>query len=433
VSRFRFAEKTAQISLVLAACACGSSASHDDASGGGAGLSGAGGAAGSPNGAGTAGAPAGTGGAEAGGAGTGGTGAGGDGQPGGKAGTGGSASAGKGGGGGSEVVAGAAGSSAGSPTGGGAGAGSAGSSGSGGDSQPAGDPKEQALAPLRDERQEHSVVALAGEIYVVGGYVSGSISDSVDAYDPESDSWREVESFPGPLQHSNAGVVDGKLYVAGWYMTAGTTSTAEQCFEYDPAADAWTEKSPMPAGTGRATGCVAVHDGRFYVFGGAIDGTSVTDSSRYDPVLDEWEVLPDLPEPREHCAAGAIGETIYVAGGRVDEIVNIEADVWAFDPAEKSWTPKAPLLKPRAGFAAAVLGGKLYTFGGEGNPESNIGIFADIDVYDPEGDAWEALPPMLVPRHGFGAAVLGERIYLAGGAIRQGGTPSAENSVFYLE
>jgi N-acetylneuraminic acid mutarotase len=305
--------------------------------------------------------------------------------------------------------------------------------GSGGQPQPTGDPTEVALEPLRDVRQEHSVVALAGEIYVVGGYVAGSISDSVDAYDPASDSWRAVESFPGPLQHSNAGVIDGKLYVAGWYQTAGTTSTAEQCFEYDPTADAWTEKSPMPAGTGRATGCVAVHGGLFYIFGGAIDGTSVTDSSRYDPATDTWEVLPDLPEPREHCAAGAIGEVIYVAGGRVDEIVNIEADVWAFDPALETWTVKAPLLKPRAGFAAAVLGDKLYTFGGEGNPASSAGIFADIEVYDPVRDAWEALPPMLVPRHGFGAATLDERIYLAGGAIRQGGTPSAENSVYYLE
>ena len=333
---------------------------------------------------------------------------------------------------------GGAGATGGAGTTGDAGAtGSVGTTGSAGTGGAAGSiggtPKETALARLLALRQEHAVVALAGEIYVIGGYVSNAVSNSVQAYNPGADRWRDVKNFPVPLQHPNAGVVGNKAYVAGFYRTTGTTSTSAQTFEYDPTTDGWTEKAPLPSGTGRAAGCAAVDAGLFYVFGGAIDGTSVADASRYDPATDKWETLPALPGPREHCAAGAINGTLYVAGGRVDEIVNVRPDTWAFDPVAKTWRARAPMLKPRGGLASAVLAGRLFGFGGEGNAASNIGIFNDIDVYDPVTNTWSALPPMLVPRHGFGAATIGQRIYLAGGANRQGGFPSTENSVFFFE
>jgi len=438
--------RRAALALLLVPAACSDGGSSTPAPNGSAGVGGGGAVAGVP-GAGTGGGTAGTsptagtsgsgvGGSQSGGTaggssgGTGGGGAG-DGGSGGSGGSSAAAGASPGGGAGAGASGGLAGAS-GAGTGGSAGASGAGSSGMGGTGA-VGTPTEEALEALPAVRQEHAVVALAGEIYVIGGYVANAISTSVIAYDPDADSWRDVADFPGPVQHPNAGVVGDKLYVAGWYMTTGTTSTSSQVFEYDPVADDWAEVAPMPVDTGRAAGCVAVDAGLMYVFGGAFDGTSVAHAARYDPAADEWETLPDVPAPREHCAAGAINGTLYLAGGRVDEIVNIEADVWAFDPVAMEWTPKAPLLKPRAGLAGAVLGGKLFTFGGEGNPDGQTGIFTDIDVYDPVANSWEALPPMLVPRHGFGAATLGDRIYLAGGATREGGAASAENSVFYFE
>jgi N-acetylneuraminic acid mutarotase len=78
-----------------------------------------------------------------------------------------------------------------------------------------------------------------------------------------------------------------------------------------------------------------------------------------------------------------------------------------------------------------VLGGRLFLFGGEGADNQN-GVFPDIQAYDARTDTWEAFPPMLVPRHGYGGATLAERIYLPGGAIRQGGAASDVATVFYF-
>lgn len=298
-----------------------------------------------------------------------------------------------------------------------------------------GTPTEKPLAKLPAARQEHSVAALNGEIYVIGGYSGGAttVTDSVIAYDPAKDSWRTVASFPGPLNHGNAGAVNGELVVAGFYTNGGMSTATTQVYAYDPASDAWTEKSPLPVNTERAAACVAVDAGLMYVIGGAHDGMSVDNVARYDPVADTWQELASLPERREHCAAGAIGGIIYVGGGRVDGITGFEPKTWAYDPTTDAWTQKADLPTPRGGLAGGVLGGKLYVFGGEGNMNATSGVFPNIDVYDPVADAWQTVAQMLVPRHGYGAGVLGEKIYLPGGATHEGAGASDENSVFYLQ
>ncbi|HEX2733379.1 MAG TPA: kelch repeat-containing protein, partial [Polyangiaceae bacterium] len=197
---------------------------------------------------------------------------------------------------------------------------------------PLGTPMEQALTALPAARQEHCVAAAKGKVYVLGGYAP-QVTDSVLAYDPATKAWTDAQSFPEPMNHCQVGVINDVMYVAGYYIN-GTMSTAtDKAYSYDPDADEWVSISPLPSGTDRAAGCVAVTDGLMYVVGGAHDGTSVDDVARYDPVSDSWETLPNLPERREHCAAGAIDGIVYVAGGRADGITGIEEKTWAYDPA----------------------------------------------------------------------------------------------------
>ena len=49
------------------------------------------------------------------------------------------------------------------------------------------------------------------------------------------------------------------------------------------------------------------------------------------------------------------------------------------------------------------------------------GVFPDTDVYDPLADMWRVMAPMRTPRHGTGAAGVGNKLYVPGGATAQGG------------
>jgi N-acetylneuraminic acid mutarotase len=315
---------------------------------------------------------------------------------------------------------------------------SAGSGGAGGASGSAGaltgTPREEVLPALTGVRQEHSVVALAGEIYIVGGYspISTAVA-TVEAYNPSTRTWRGVQDFPQVLNHANAAVVGNTLYVLGFYIGSSQSNTSGQVYAYDPSTDEWTERTAMPDGTERASGCVAALDEKIYVFGGA-RGVTVSDASVYDTLADSWQTLPALPEPREHCAAGAIAGVVYIAAGRAGAITGFGTWTFAFDPATNMYSQKAQIPTLRGGVAGAVLADQLFIFGGEGNsgPGTN-GVFGEVEAYDPNSNSWQELTPLQIPRHGYGAATLDGRIYLPGGANRQGGGAVADSSVYYFQ
>ncbi len=295
------------------------------------------------------------------------------------------------------------------------------------DDEPLGPPTQTPLPALPSVRQEHSVVALAGEVYVIAGFTP-AVTATVEAFNPATGSWRSVADLPVALHHANAAALNGKLYVAGFYVGGSFNDAGGNVFEYDPALDEWSERALMAPGRERASSCVAAFDGKIYLFGGARGGT-VSDASFYDVAANAWRELPPLPEPREHCIAGEIAGTLYVAAGRSGGIGGFEPSTWAFDPVLETYTERAPIATPRGGVAGAVLGGKLYVFGGEGNDADPTGVFDEIEAFDPAANAWEALPAMLEPRHGLAAAELGGSIYLPGGATTQGFGAAAAHTV----
>ena len=337
----------------------------------------------------------------------------------------GGASAGVGGG-----VAGTPASTGGASAGGMAGQGSASGGAAGG--TPEAMVVQQTLASLPAPRQEHGVVGLLGQVYVLGGYTP-NVTASVMAYDPAKDAWRDVADFPSPFNHPAAGVIKDKIYVGGFYAGTSLTGPATgRTFVYDPAGDSWTERAALPSGTERAGGCVAVVDQDMYVFGGGNSGEATNFASVYHSASDTWETLPNLPETREHCGAFLSGGKLYIASGRTHDIPEFRRSTLEFDPVAKTYTTKTPIPTPRGGAAAAVLGGRLFLFGGEG-ANNTLGVFDQIQAYDAVSDSWETFPPMLIARHGFGAATIGDRIYLPGGATRMGGSATASTTVFYLQ
>jgi N-acetylneuraminic acid mutarotase len=120
---------------------------------------------------------------------------------------------------------------------------------------------------------------------------------------------------------------------------------------------------------------------------------------------------------REHLAAVAADGKLYVVGGRLPR--NIDA-LEVYDPKSDRWTPLAPLPTARSGLGAAFANGHIYVFGGEGNSFSSTGVFEQNEEYDLATNIWRTDAPMPTPRHGIGAAVIDDRVYIPAGAILQG-------------
>ena len=126
-----------------------------------------------------------------------------------------------------------------------------------------------------------------------------------------------------------------------------------------------------------------------------------------------------MPTPRDHLGAVAVGGRIYAVGGRNRQAFTL-GTLEVYDPAVDRWAVLPPMLTGRSGHAVAALGGCVYVLGGEGNPAAPSGNFARVEAYVVAEARWVRLGVMPTPRHGLGAVVLGGRIYLPAGAVRQG-------------
>ncbi|KAJ8394896.1 hypothetical protein AAFF_G00042510 [Aldrovandia affinis] len=103
-------------------------------------------------------------------------------------------------------------------------------------------------------RYRCSAAVLNGEIYVLGGIgcegedrgQSRHCLDAVEIYNPDGDFWREGPPLPSPLlslrsNASNVGVVEGKLYVCGYYKGADRHEViTKDILELDPRHNRWT-------------------------------------------------------------------------------------------------------------------------------------------------------------------------------------------------
>ncbi|HEY1251208.1 MAG TPA: kelch repeat-containing protein [Thermoanaerobaculia bacterium] len=263
----------------------------------------------------------------------------------------------------------------------------------------------RSLAPLNEPRQELAAAALGGRIYAVGGL--GGRGNANEIYDPATDRWTLGADLPIVTDHAWAVAFDGLLYVGG--------GASNRVFSYDPVADAWTEVASSTFAHG-GTPAAAVLAGRIVVAGGTGGAMTGNEVEAYDPSTGRWESLAPMSCARNHTAGGVLDGRLYVAGGRPGSQSCLEV----YDPAANVWTMRAPMPTGRSGIAGAVVADCFYVFGGEGNPADPNGVFHEVEAYDPASDAWTRLPPMQTPRHGIYAAVVGNAIYLPGGATQQG-------------
>jgi N-acetylneuraminic acid mutarotase len=301
------------------------------------------------------------------------------------------------------------------------------------------------LAPMLHPQNESAVAALDGRIYVMGGFGPGSDQpiDRVQVYDVAKNQWSEGTPLPDRIHHHGAVVIGGKIYmVSGFHEPFPKREPIDLTWVFDPAANRWDKRAPLPAPRGAFV--VGAIGNLIYVGGGEHRRPTgapvpqgappayepVTDLTVYDTAADRWSTLRPMKVARDHAFAGVIDGRLYVVGGRDRpkyDIVTIEE----FDPGTGKWTERAPMPSGRSGGHATVLGGQLYVFGGEGNPASPLGIYNEVEAFNPATNSWTKYEPMPLPRHSLVTATVGNRIYLPGGATSRGGTNlTAETDAF---
>jgi len=131
-----------------------------------------------------------------------------------------------------------------------------------------------------------------------------------------------------------------------------------------------------------------------------------------------WETKAPMPVARITGAGGVINGKFYVVEGYLAG-VGPTTSLHVYDPGTDTWdTTKASALgPPRANAAAAVIGSKLYVAGGCINQYCNSGGTTNIlEEYDSVTDTWTFKAPMPTPRNTAAAAAIDGKLYVVGGS-----------------
>lgn len=266
------------------------------------------------------------------------------------------------------------------------------------------------LEAMPTPRGEVAAAALEHRLVVAGGF-SGVWSTSAEAaiYDVGRELWEEAPSMPGPRHHAAAAALDGAVFVSGGAASVLDWDPRDNLWRLVPG-EGWEELEAMPEG--RQGHAMVALGGRLYVVGG------VGETSRvlvYDPE-DGWSTGPEMPDPRDHLRAVAFRDEVWAIGGRVDDKPVARIDV--YDPDRERWRRAPSLLEPMSAMVVGVLADGVHVVGGEDPAVFGGGVIEGHVVFGDEG--WQPAPEGLLAVHGAGGGAIGGRLYVAGGASRQG-------------
>jgi N-acetylneuraminic acid mutarotase len=307
-------------------------------------------------------------------------------------------------------------------------------------------------AAFPEPEEELYGIAVAGKMYVLGGFGDGKPVGMNWQYDPATDKWTKIKDMPLPVHHESLAEYHGKLYMFGGYILntdpkvpGGGWEPVDNSWVFDPATDTWKALAPLPGKRGSTL--AEEVGGQIYVIGGAIPepgsglaairpstaARSVGTNEAYDVENNKWISRSPMPTPRNHAFGGVVDGKVYIIGGRISSpFITVASNldiVEEYDPATNTWGgagARTPMPTARSGGGWTTYNGKIYVAGGEIQTRQMLGAFRALESYDPSTNSWAVLQSLPIPRHGVATAVLNGKIHFVSGKVTSGGAPDVK-------
>ena len=173
-----------------------------------------------------------------------------------------------------------------------------------------------AVASMPTARSNFDVAVLDGKLYAAGGAGDG-VYNLVERYDPKTDAWEMLAPMSICRQYFALVAFRGKLYaIGGSEYSSAECSMLESVERYDPESNTWTGVASLHCP--RNGIAAVVYDDQIYVIGGAMDEDQCLPVSVEIFVDDDWVMSPNpLPAGRDGVTAAVIPgvDGIFVFGG----------------------------------------------------------------------------------------------------------------------
>lgn len=155
-------------------------------------------------------------------------------------------------------------------------------------------------------------------------YLGGNDSNRNDAgdhfaidLDDANATWQTRAALPDPRSHFGTVALDGKIYaIAGQHGNDDGLTTVTTVTRYDPGTDQWTTLASFPIATSHIASAAVALNGRIIVAGGETAHEQASAKVyAYNPQSNAWVSLTSLPGTRFSGVLAAIGADLYFTTG----------------------------------------------------------------------------------------------------------------------
>lgn len=199
-------------------------------------------------------------------------------------------------------------------------------------------------------------------------------------------------------------------------LLAFSTTAAAQSHDATThtSATAWQQIASQERPHARHENSMAAIGDRLYLLGGRGDRPL----DIYDLKTRRWSQGSAPPLAISHAQVAVFDQRLYVVGGFLGDYPE-EASlshVLVYDPTQDRWSTGAEIPAARRRGAAGLVAhdGVLYLVGGNTRGHMS-GYVSWLDAFDPRSGRWTVLPDAPRPRDHLQAAVIDGRLYAAGG------------------
>jgi len=282
------------------------------------------------------------------------------------------------------------------------------------------------VAPSNLPRIESHCAMVGDKMYVIGGFITASwkISNTVEVYDPKTNIWSYAAAMPATLTHRAVAVNGNEVWLIGGF-SGGTPKVAQAVVHiYNTSTNVWRRGPNLPFA--RASQGAARIGRKIHVVGGLLPDRQTDTNEHFvldlDNVAAGWKVSTPMPQAKNHFGTAAVAGKLYAIGGQSghDGAKVDFKTVFRYDPMLDKWESVADLPKPHGHFepGTSVVDGKILIAGGTA---WSAGISNEVNTYDPKTNVWTVHPILSQKLLACNARVMGGQLIVANGGSGSSG------------
>ena len=186
----------------------------------------------------------------------------------------------------------------------------------------------ETLASMSVAREGGACSVINNKLYAIGG----EGLSSVKIYDPSSESWSTGVALPSEINRGTAITVGSKIYLVGGKNSSGQNINQVLCL--DPSSNQWIAMANMP--TARHGHKLVWFENRIWAIGGN-DGSHSNQVESYNPSDNSWQKEASLTTLRALPVAWIANGKIYCGGGSDSSGSRLNS-IEEYDPYLENWT-----------------------------------------------------------------------------------------------